>query len=111
MKDALALAFHYDTKIVVENSVENIADLTCAVLSDGDKIMTSEVQESIFESSDLFDYSVKYLEDGGAQTGNAESNLIIPANISNKQTEQIKKYSKHIFKEIEASGTIRVDFL
>ncbi|MBU1558027.1 D-alanine--D-alanine ligase [Patescibacteria group bacterium] len=111
LKDALALAFHYDTQIVVENSVENIADLTCAVLSDGSEVVISEVQESVFESSDLFDYSVKYLEDGGAQTGNAESNLIIPANISNKQTEQIKEYSRRIFKEIEASGTIRVDFL
>lgn len=111
LKDALALAFHYDTQIIVENSVENIADLTCAVLSDGSKVVISEVQESVFESSDLFDYSVKYLEDGGAQTGNAESNLIIPANISNKQTEQTKEHSRRIFKEIEASGTIRVDFL
>ncbi len=111
LKVALALAFHYDTKIIVENSVENIVDLTCAVLSDGSKIVTSDVQESVFGSSDLFDYSMKYLEDGGAQTGNAESNLIIPANISNKHTEKIKEYSKHIFKEIDASGTIRVDFL
>ena len=110
LKDALDLAFYYDIKVVVENSVENIVDLTCAVLSDGEKIIASEVQESLFES-DLFDYSVKYLEDGGAQTGNAESSLVIPANIADKFTEQIKNNSKQIFKEIDANGTIRVDFL
>lgn len=111
LKDAIALAFHYDTKIIVEKSVENIVDLTCSVLSDGGKTMVSDVQESVFESSDLFDYNVKYLEDGGAQTGNAESNLIIPANISKEHTEKIKEYSRYIFKEIDANGTIRVDFL
>ncbi|MEA1962670.1 MAG: D-alanine--D-alanine ligase [Patescibacteria group bacterium] len=110
LKNALNLAFYYDVKAIVENSVENIIDLTCAVLSDGKKIIASEVQESLFES-DLFDYSVKYLEDGGAQTGNAESNLVIPANIEDKFANQIKSISKQIFKEIDANGTIRVDFL
>ena len=110
LDDALNLAFHYDTKIVVENSVENVVDLTCAVLSDGQTIMPSKVQQSVF-SSDLFDYSVKYLEDGGAQTGNAESNLIIPADISDKHTKQIKEYSQALFKELDANGMIRVDFL
>jgi len=110
IENALNLAFHYDTKVIVENSVENITDLTCALLSDGDEIIASEVQESLF-GSDLFDYSVKYLEDGGAQTGNAEANLVIPAKISEEHTRRIKDYSKLIFKETDASGTMRVDFL
>ena len=67
LRDALNLALYYDPKIIVEKSVENIVDVTCAVLSDGEEIHLSEVQESLFQS-DLFDYSVKYLEDGGAQT-------------------------------------------
>ncbi len=110
MEDALNLAFHYDIKVIAENSVENITDLTCALLNDGDEIIASEVQESLF-SSDLFDYGVKYLEEGGAQIGNAESNLVIPAKISDEYTRKIKNYSKLIFKETDANGTMRVDFL
>lgn len=110
LKDALNLALYYDPKIVVEKSVENIVDVTCAVLSDGDQIIISEIQESLFKS-DLFDYSVKYLEDGGAQTGNAEVNLVIPAKIPSKQTKKIKEICETLFKELEASGTMRVDFL
>ena len=110
LKDALNLALYYDPKIIVEKSVENIVDITCAVLSDGEEIVISEIQESLFKS-DLFDYSVKYLEDGGAQTGNAEVNLVIPANISKKHTETIKNICKTLFTEMEASGTMRVDFL
>lgn len=110
LEEALNLAFYYDTKVVVENGVENIVDLTCAVLSNGTDVQASLVQESLFDS-DLFDYSVKYLEDGGAQTGNAESKLVIPASISTEQTEKIYKFSKQIFTAIDANGTARVDFL
>ena len=110
LRDALHLALYYDPKVVVEKSVENIVDVTCAVLSDGEEVRLSEVQESLFQS-DLFDYSVKYLEGGGAQTGNAESNLVIPASISAEHTQQVKDVSKKLFTALEASGTMRVDFL
>ena len=110
LQDALNLALYYDPKIIVEKSVENIVDITCAVISDGTEIQVSEVQESLFKS-DLFDYHVKYLEDGGAQTGNAESNLVIPASISEEHTAQIKDISKRLFTALEANGTMRIDFL
>ena len=110
LEEAMNLGFYYDVKVVVENGVENVVDLTCAVLSDGKSVLASEVQESVFES-DLFDYSVKYLKDGGAQTGNAESSLIIPANIDDKFTDLTKKYAKEIFVEIDGNGTARIDFL
>ena len=110
LHDAINLALYYDPKIIIEKSVENIVDITCAVVSDGKEIQVSEVQESLF-TSDLFDYRVKYLEDGGAQTGNAESNLVIPANISKEHTKQIKDMSKALFTALEANGTMRIDFL
>lgn len=110
LEEAFDLSFYYDTKIIVENGVNNVADLTCAVLSDGKKIITSEVQESLYES-DLFDYNVKYLEDGGVQTGNAESNIVIPAMIESKIKSKIKEQSKEIFKAMNANGTARIDFL
>ncbi len=110
LENALEVAFYYDTQIIIEKSVENIADLTCAVLSDGEKIITSEIQKSLFES-DLFDFNSKYEKDGGAQTGNADSNLVIPADISNDIKEKIQSYSKKVFKEVRGNGTMRIDFL
>ncbi len=108
--DALELGFYYDSKIIVEDSVENISDLTCSVLSDGKKIIASEIQESLFDS-DLFDYEVKYIKEGGSQIGNSDSNLQIPANLDHQLSNKIKEYSKIIFDQIEANGIIRVDFL
>lgn len=110
LSDALDLAFHYDSKIVVENSVENIVDLTCAALRHNETVIASEIQESKF-ASDLFDFSGKYLEDGGAQTGNATSNLVIPASVNPEITMEVKRITKMLFEELHANGTMRVDFL
>ncbi len=110
LEDALNIAMHYDTQIIVEQSVENIVDLTCSVLSDGREIFISKVQESLFED-DLFDFSSKYEKDGGAQTGNAKSNLVIPANVSSDIINKIKEFSEKIFKATQGNGTMRIDFL
>lgn len=110
LEDALNMAMYYDTQIIVEQSVENIVDLTCSVLSNGKEIVISEIQESLFDD-DLFDFNSKYEKDGGIQTGNAESNLVIPANINDKTTNKIKEYVNKIFREINGNGTMRIDFL
>ena len=110
--DAINLALYYDTSVVVENGVENLVDLTCAVREDKDgNVIASEVQESLFGDADMFDYNVKYMEDGGAQTGNASSNLVIPASVNDDVTQKIKSQSIEVFKLARAGGTLRVDFL
>jgi len=110
--DAIELAFYYDTSVVVENGVENLIDLTCAVREDDTgRVSASKVQESLFGDADMFDYNVKYMEDGGAQTGNASSNLVIPARVSDEIIKSIQTQSVEIFKQVRAGGTLRVDFL
>ncbi len=109
LPDALDLAFYYDNEIIVENGVPAVRDLTCAVLSDGKETIASLVQESPVGDS-FFDYSKKYLEDGGGQLGKSES-IIIPAIISAEQTEWIQAKAKEIFSLMRGNGTMRVDFL
>lgn len=110
LEDALNLAFHYDSRVIVEDSVENIVDLTCAALRLNGTVIASEIQESKF-ASDLFDFSGKYLEDGGAQTGNATSSLVIPASVNPEITMEVKRITKMLFQRFDANGTMRVDFL
>ncbi len=107
---AVRLGFYYDNTVVVEEAVPNVADLTCAVLSDGKEIVTSVIQEAKFEN-EFFDFEGKYIEDGGAQTGQAPKNLIIPAKVPDAVAEQIRNYSLEIFKKLRGNGTLRVDYL
>lgn len=111
LADALELALYYDTHAVIENGVTNLKDLTCAVLEQNGTFKASVVQESVLGESGFFDYEKKYLEDGGAQTGNAENSLVIPANIDTALANTVQKYAIQICKLVEGNGTLRVDFL
>lgn len=111
LKNALEVAWSYDTKVVVEEAVENLKDLTCAVreLRNG-QLQASLVQESVFEGQ-FFDYEEKYLNEGGAQLGANQKNIIIPAKIGEELTQTVQKLSREIFSLFTCSGLARVDFL
>jgi len=109
LQNAIEVALHYDGKILAEEGVENLMDVTCAVLGN-DEPQASVLQESLF-GDDLFSYEDKYLDEGGAQLGNAESKLVIPARLDEGTTRSAQELAKRIFKLFGCSGTARVDFL
>lgn len=106
---ACEVAMHYDNKILAEESVEDLADITCAVLGNNAP-KPSLIQESVF-IGDHFSYENKYLEDGGAQLGNAQNNIIIPAKLDEETTKEVQCLAVKIFKIFGCSGIARIDFL
>lgn len=106
---ALEVAFHYDGKVLVERGIEKVVDLTCALLGNNNP-RPSLVQESTFKDS-FFSYAEKYLKEGGAQTGKATKNIIIPARLSASQTRAVQQLAVKIYSLLECAGTARVDFL
>jgi D-alanine-D-alanine ligase len=109
LENACEVALHYDRRIIIEESVEDLADITCAVLGNEDPT-PSLVQESVFQG-EHFSYEAKYLEDGGAQLGNAENNIVIPARLEESVTKEVRDMAVRIFKLFDCCGTARVDFL
>jgi len=105
----IEVAFFYDNKVLIEEGVENLMDVTCCVIGNEDPI-ASKLQESVF-SADLFDFEEKYLKDGGGQLGNAEKSIQIPARLDSETTEAIKEMSKEIYMKLGCSGIARIDYL
>ncbi len=107
----IEVALHYDNKVLVEEGVENLMDVTCCVLGNIEtNLKASQLQESVF-SSELFDFEEKYLKDGGAQLGKNESGLVIPARLDEEITKKIQETAKQVFAALGCSGIARVDFL
>lgn len=106
---AIEVAFLYGEKVLVEEGVENLMDITCCIIGN-EKLEASLIQESVFES-ELFDFKEKYLVDGGAQLGNATDSLIIPARLGDETTKNVQDLAKKIYLGVGASGIARVDFL
>ncbi len=107
--DAVEVGMFYDDKVLIEEAVEDMADLTCCVIGHGE-IEASMVQESVFQS-EMFSFDEKYLKDGGAQLGKAEGGILIPANVDKELTEKIQEMSKKIYRLFGCSGIARVDYL
>lgn len=109
LEEALEVGFHYDDKVMVEQCVEELGDMTCVLMGNDDP-KPSLIQESVFDK-DIFSYEDKYLNEGGAQLGNATKNLIIPANLDAKTTKAIQDAAIETFKAVGLSGISRVDFI
>ncbi len=96
----LELASRYDTKLIVERSVENARELECAVL--GNEFPQASGVGEIIPGAEFYDYTTKYIDD--------RSELVIPAVLEKSKTETIQQLAIQTFKAIDCSGLARVDF-
>jgi D-alanine-D-alanine ligase len=109
LEQKIEVAFYYDHKVIVEEAVENLMDVTCCVIGNNSP-RASLLQESVY-TQDLFDFNDKYIADGGAQTGKAQNKMVIPARIDEGLTKKIQDTAVQVYKAVECTGIARVDFL
>ena len=105
----IEVAFYYDNKVLVEEAVNEVMDVTCCIIGN-ETLTASLLQESVY-NKDMFDFEEKYLKDGGVQTGKAQNSLVIPARLDESVTKQIQETAKSVYKALGCSGIARVDFL
>lgn len=109
LEQKIEVAFYYDNKVLVEEAINEVMDVTCCVIGN-ETLTASLLQESVY-NKDMFDFEEKYLKDGGAQTGKAQNSLVIPARLDEDITKQIQETAKSVYKALGSSGIARVDFL
>ena len=98
--DGINLAKEYDDKILVEKAI-NAREIECAILEDENDVKASVLGE-ILPAGDFYSYESKYEDEN--------SGLLIPANVDEKVSEQIRKEAIKAFKAIDGTGLSRVDF-
>jgi len=108
--DAVETAFRYDEHILVEQAVQPLTEINCAVLGTGENARASVCERPVGEEETL-SFEDKYQNEGNADKGMASAERIIPADISDKQREKIQSLSLQIFELFKASGVARLDFL
>jgi D-alanine-D-alanine ligase len=116
LRDALEVAFSYDTSILAEQAQDGSIEVNCSVLGWGDDVRVSVCEQPV--SSGTLSYADKYLSGakgkGGAKapaSGMKSSQRIIPAPISDSLTSRIQDTAMSSFRAIGAAGVTRVDFL
>lgn len=99
LKIAIENAGQYDNKILVEQGITG-KEVECAIL-DGEEVIASTVGE-IQSAEEFYSFDAKY--------NIPESKTIIPANIEENQSDEIRKLAIKAFKAIDGKGLSRIDF-
>ncbi len=98
---ALDLAARYDRRLLVEKAVANVREIEVSVLGNDDPI--ASVPGEILPGNEFYDYAAKYLDDN--------SGLIVPAQLSKAESDQIRQMAIKAFQAIDGAGLARIDFL
>ncbi len=96
---ALALAFRFDEKVVVEEFVEG-REVECSVLGNKDPI--ASVPGEIIPRHEFYSYEAKYLDPEGAD-------LRIPADLTEEVAQKVKALAVESFVAMGCEGMARVD--
>ncbi len=96
---ALASAFRYDTKVLLEEGIEG-REVECSVLGNEDPI--ASVPGEILPTHDFYDYEAKYIDEHGAA-------LEIPAKLPPAVTDEVRRLAVKSFTVLCCDGMARVD--
>jgi len=113
LRDAISDAINYDSKILVEEMVQNLVEVNISVLGNYRKQKLSVIEE-VGSDSDFLTYEDKYVGGGktkGGAKGIVNTKRIIPARISEELQEKVNTIAKKAFKSLGSSGVSRIDFL
>ncbi len=107
--NAIEVAFHYDNKVLVEEGVENLIEVTLPIMGNEDLQLASV--EKPMNKTEFFDFNDKYLSGAGKSSGANNSYSEIPAQIEPALMEEVQKLGRKTFLTLGCSGTARIDFL
>lgn len=100
-------SFNLDTKILIEEKIENVVEYNCSVLLTPNGNITSEIEE-ITTNKEIRTYGDKFVYE---DTDESSIKRVCPAKISDKLRKEIEFYSLSAFKMLNMRGTARIDFL
>lgn len=97
--EALALAFDFDTKVMVESAVQG-REIEVSVLGNTD--LTVSAPGEIVANTEFYSYESKYIDESGAA-------LEIPARLEQPVAEKIRQTAYDVYKALDCEGMARVD--
>lgn len=100
--------FQYDSKVIIEEKVEDLIEYNCSVLLTSNGNITSEIEE-VTTNKEIIEYGDKFLLEEKSQDSSIKRTC--PAQISEKLKKEIELTSLAVFKLLNMRGAARIDFL
>lgn len=108
LEDALAVAFEFDRKVLVEQGLNEPLELNCSVIGYNGDAEASEIEMPL-SGGDLLTFMDKY--GSNSSKGMASLKRVLPAPIEPELRERIRSLSIDIFKAMDCKGVVRIDYM
>jgi D-alanine-D-alanine ligase len=120
LRNALEVAAHYDDKVVIEEAVQNLIELTLPIMGNNEP-KPSLLERPLTQAEDFFDFDTKYMQGGkkgkgggkggGKGAKGAQGYSQIPAELDESLYAKAEAIGLDVFKALGCSGIARVDML
>lgn len=111
LEQAIEVALHYDTKVLVEEAVQNLIEVTLPIMGN-DELTFAGIEEPL-NKSEFFDFSDKYLSGGKGKNAGKRTQPYsrIPAEIDDDLATTVRSLGEKTYRTLGCSGIARIDFL
>ncbi len=115
LRNAMEVASHYDDKVIVEEEVPNLIEVTLPIMGNI-RLQQALLEQPMTKPDDFFDFDTKYLQGGKKGKGKggvkgAQGYSQIPAELPKAIYEKAEQLGLRIYWLLGCSGIARVDML
>lgn len=115
LHNAIEVACHYDRKVLVEEAVQNLIEVTLPILGTS-PLKPALLERPLTNPEDFFDFETKYMQGGkkgAAKSGQKGSHGYseLPAKIDKELYRKSEEIAKKAFTVLGCSGISRIDML
>lgn len=116
LKNALEVAAHYDDKILVEEEVKNLIEVTLPIIGNHE-LRYALLERPLTSAEDFFNFDTKYMQGGkkgGGKKGGAKGvhgYSEIPAKLDKALYQKAENLAGDVYRAVGCSGIARVDML
>lgn len=101
LKDNVEKVLHISSEVLIENCVENLVELNCAIMRNGNDLCVSQIEK--VGTNKVLSFENKYCD--------TEIKREIPAVIDDKTKDLIYEYSIKAYSFLKLNGVVRIDYL
>ena len=111
---AIEVAAYYDNKILVEESVENLIEVTLPIIGN-ETMQVALVERPLSHDEGFFDFETKYInggkKTGGAKKIGAQGYSQLPAELPDGLYDRAVDTAKKVYSSVGCEGISRIDML
>lgn len=114
LQNALEVATHYDDKVIVEEEVPNLIEVTLPIIGN-DQLTPALLEKPLTKPEDFFDFETKYMQGGkkgkNSSAKGSQGYSQLPAELPGKLYDKAQETGLRVYRALGCSGIARVDML